>query len=300
MDLQTLSIHAFLGTTTAIICSIWAHKFKLQTLENAKKLKTISQQRRELEMANQELIIREEELKQNLEEITTLQEQLLQAKDKTIEKYLKNIQSSINYASRIQYALLPTDEFFKSCLPDSFIYYQPKDIVSGDFYFIDKIGNKVFLACADCTGHGVPGAFMSLIGSESIYYVLKSYEVEKLNAVFILQELNKKIKKALLKDQQSLQIKDSIEIGLCVIDTLQKKVEFAGAKNSLIYFQKGELFYIQGSKCSIGYNYANYAESFSSHVFTYAQEETMMYLFSDGYKDQFHHQTGKKTQLKRI
>jgi len=295
MDLHTFIIHALLAGGVSFISGFWAYKLRKQTLASANQNKMIQLKNEELKHINNELQLTEEELRQNLEEISTIQEQLI-VKNRIIEKHNDNMQASINYAKRIQQAILPSDEFFKSCLPESFIYYRPKDIVSGDFYFIDQKDEKIYLAVADCTGHGVPGAFMSLIGSESLYYIIKSHPNHQLNSSFILKELNKKIKKTLL--QNKARLRDGMEIGMCVIDIKTQTVDFAGARGELIYFKNNQLFSIEGNKHFIGFDIldkeSESEEDFTSHSISFADDDITLYLFSDGYKDQFGEISGRK------
>ncbi|MCS7003807.1 MAG: SpoIIE family protein phosphatase [Cytophagales bacterium] len=297
MDLQTFIIHGSLAGIISGISGMWAYTLKKNTIERALKLKIIQDKSCILEQLNKELQVREEELKQNLEELNTMQDELI-SKNRMIEKHINNIRASINYAKRIQEALLPSEDFFKKYLPESFVYYRPKDVVSGDFYFLEEKDNKIYLAVADCTGHGVPGAFMSLIGSESIYHIIKSFSTEQLTSSFILNQLQKKIEGTFLKEEET--IKDGMEIGICVIDLQAQTIEFAGAKNSLIYFKNNTIHIVEGDKIGIGYNYNNKISNnlqFNSTQISYRDGDITFYLFSDGYKDQFYHQNGKKLNM---
>ncbi|MBN2520870.1 MAG: HAMP domain-containing protein, partial [Bacteroidales bacterium] len=169
---------------------------------------------------------------------------------KEIEQQKKNITDSIHYAKRIQNAILPNDEDFVDLLPDSFKIYMPKDIVSGDFYYLNKRDNITIVAAVDCTGHGVPGAFMSIVGHNQISYAINSKGITKPSE--ILNELNYGVTHTLKQTSGVRSVRDGMDISLISFDKNFKKVEFAGAYNPLIIIRNNELMQIKGDKFPIG------------------------------------------------
>ena len=194
----------------------------------------------------------------------------------------KDIKESIKYASYIQAAILPDAKEFNTILPDSFILYQPRDLVSGDFYWIIKKKHRIALAAADCTGHGVPGAFMSIMGINYLN-LINSQCIPLSNK--ILNLLREHVMKALHQKGDFNEQKDGIDMTVCVIDTEKRHIEFSGANNPLIYFNKKGLNVIKGDRMPIGVSPIE-EESFTRHILSF-DEVDMMYIFSDGYPDQF-------------
>ncbi|MDM8514820.1 SpoIIE family protein phosphatase [Desulfobacterales bacterium HSG16] len=215
-----------------------------------------------------------------------------------IEQKNKDITASIAYAKRIQEALLPQKERIQSALPESFILFKPRDIVSGDFYWFDQKDEKIFIAAADCTGHGVPGAFMSMLGISFLNEILNGkvlYQPDKM-----LNALNSNIFRAL--KQEKTHNKDGMDIALCMIDNQQKRVEFAGANNFLIVIQDDNLHEIKGDRLSIGGRRRRLKENlFTLHSHSYdISQKTRCYMSSDGYSDQFGGDSSKKFTRKRL
>ncbi len=210
-----------------------------------------------------------------------------------IEEKNKNITASINYAVRIQKASLPQVTTIQTELPDSFILFKPKDIVSGDFYWFSKSEDKIIIAAIDCTGHGIPGAFMSLIGINLLSGIVNENKITEADE--ILNELHRRVQLALKQDVTANQ--DGMDAALCVIDTNNKKVDFAGAKNPLVYIQNDTLFRIKGDKKSIGGKQVE--GKFTKHTIS-AEEPTSFYIFSDGFQDQFGGKNGRKFMIKNM
>lgn len=206
--------------------------------------------------------------------------------NKKIEEQNKNIRSSINYAKRIQEAMLPKTEQYPSVFKDSFIFFKPRDTVSGDFYWMSEIKNgasmDIAFAAVDCTGHGVPGAFMSMIGIKALNGLINRGLAE---TNFMLDALDREIKTALRQEISGNN--DGMDIALCIYREKEKMLEFSGAKNPLVYVQNHELFKIKGDTHSIGGRQKN-SDSFhfKKHQIR-IDKPTVLYLFSDGYKDQF-------------
>ena len=209
----------------------------------------------------------------------------------------RNITDSINYAKRIQEALMPSEKFFKKILPDSFVLHQPKDIVSGDFFWISERGKKIYVAAVDCTGHGVPGAFMSIIGFELFRKITHNQYID--DPSHILNILNREFEE-IFKDVDSVTLKDGMDIAFCVIDKETRVLEFSGAVNPIYLIREDKITEIRGARFSVG------LDDFTEEVQTFEnkqivlQEDDVIYLFSDGYADQFGGPEGKKFKYRRF
>jgi ligand-binding sensor domain-containing protein/serine phosphatase RsbU (regulator of sigma subunit) len=230
---------------------------------------------------------------------TIVEQNILVEKQKEIvEERNKNITHSINYALRIQQAFLPSKEEICSSLPESFILFKPKDIVSGDFYFFYKKEQTVFIAAVDCTGHGVPGAFMSIIGAERLAdAVSQSNDTSE-----ILSRLNRGVKKSLHQSDMDESTRDGMDIAICTVDTENRIVKYAGANRPLWIIRKGQktLEEIKATRRAIG-GLTEDDQQFDTHKIQLQQGDTF-YLCTDGYADQFSN-TGKKlttTKMKDI
>ena len=219
-----------------------------------------------------------------------------------IYKQNENITNSIAYAQRIQEAILPVENSFKDFFNDSFIFFKPRDVVSGDFYWFRKITakdnpeyeNAIVVAAVDCTGHGVPGAFMSMIGVNFLENITRRGIIEPAK---ILNELHKTIRKSL--KQQKNDNRDGMEMSIAVIRDNYKKLEFAGAKNPLIYISKEEMNIIKGDPAPIGGLQLEDERIFTNYVIDIKQP-TAFYLYSDGFADQFGGPEGDKFSSKRL
>lgn len=208
----------------------------------------------------------------------------------------QNITSSLNYAKRILDAMLPSEKFFNKILPDSFLFFKPKDIVSGDFYWISEQNGKVFVAAVDCTGHGVPGALMSIIGFDILENIIHEQKIE--NPAQILNRLSHGIAYTFNKEGQS-DVKDGMDIALCVIDQPNKKLEYAGAFNPLYLIRENNLTEIKGDRFSVGMLTQNLGVKFKKHDID-LQKGDFLYIFSDGYADQFGGPKQKKFKYRRF
>ncbi|MFH2141761.1 MAG: two-component regulator propeller domain-containing protein [Bacteroidota bacterium] len=210
----------------------------------------------------------------------------------------KNITDSINYAKRIQEAMMPSEYLFKKLLTQSFILYKPKDIVSGDFYWIAEKNNKIFIAAVDCTGHGVPGAFMSIIGFDLLRNITKDQGIE--NPAQILNQLNNGVIETFSKHSESQEVKDGMDVSLCVINKNQKQIEYSGAMNPLYIIRNNKVIEIKGNRFSVGtIGFGQMSEKFENHIIPY-NDGDMVYIFSDGYQDQFGGPLGKKFKFRRF
>lgn len=248
-----------------------------------------------------ELAAKNEEINQINEELTlTLETVQLQKDD--IDSKNKKITDSLIYAQRIQKAILPHHQEISQHFSDYFILYQPKDIVSGDFYFFAQVpatesqNEKLVLAVVDCTGHGVPGAFMSIIGNEVLNEIVNGRRISSPD--LILRELHDGIYKGL--HQNETESKDGMDLSILVIDKQAGIAEFAGAKTTIIYMQNEQLSEIKGDRIPIG-GYSVRPKNFNKHQIPLLPNgKTMFYLFSDGYQDQFGGVENKKFMYPRL
>ena len=204
--------------------------------------------------------------------------------------------ASLRYAQMIQRALMPDPDMLKGKVKDFFILFLPRDIVSGDFYYTFLTKQKMCIAAADCTGHGVPGAFMSILGISFLNEIMQP-DIN-LNANRVLNLMREKIMKALHQTGNCREAQDSIDIGLCVVDCFSGKMQFSGANRPLLRLRDGELAEFRPDKMTIG------VDPVLESSFTNQKIETkpgdMFYLFSDGFADQFGEITDKKFKYKHL
>jgi len=191
------------------------------------------------------------------------------------------IMESIRYAQRIQAAVLPPEDLIKRLIPEHFIFYRPRDIVSGDFYWIRQEENKVYLAAADATGHGVPGAFMSMLGMSLMNEISMNF---KGNAADFLSVLRAKIKDSLRQSEYESSPKDGMDVSLCIIYPEEKRMEYAGAYNPLLCIRDNELLEYKADKMPIGIHYAEKSQFTNTSI--ELKENDIYYMFSDGFPDQ--------------
>jgi len=250
--------------------------------------------RKKQKLANQALSQKNEEIKQQKEEITMIADNLTSA-NAEISKKNQDITSSLNYAKRIQEAFLPNPADLRQHVPESFVFFKPRDIVSGDFYFFTEQDNLLFFGAIDCTGHGVPGAFMSIIGNDLLAEIVLRHG--KTEPGEILSALNIEVRRVLR--QGETQNRDGMDVAFCAWNPETKQLKFAGAKNPLwmvVKSQEPEL--IKGSRYPIGGAQSEDA-TFPTHV-REISEPTWVYLYSDGFQDQFGGSKGKKFMSKRF
>ncbi len=213
----------------------------------------------------------------------------IESQKKKIETTSRKLHSSINYAKRIQEAMLPDQQSIKQALPESFILFKPRDIVSGDFFWFAEQDDKQFIAVVDCTGHGVPGALMSMIGNELLNEVINLRNIHEPSQ--ILRELHYGVRQDL--KQRDTHNADGMDMVICVIDKKTKELSFAGAKNPLVYIQNGDLHYIKGDRFPIGGKQVGSVRNYTTHKIAF-HAPTNFYLYSDGYQDQFGGEKGIK------
>jgi len=212
-----------------------------------------------------------------------------------LDVLVKSIKDSITYAERIQKAMMPSEFLIKKLLNESFVLYRPKDIVSGDFYWIAEKGDKIFIAAVDCTGHGVPGAFMSIIGFDLLRNITREQGVE--DPAEILNRLSYGVSETFSKNIGEQSVKDGMDMALVVLNKSENTLEYAGALNPLYIIRDDELIEIKGNRFSIGS--VENDDKFDNHKVA-LQKNDMVYIFSDGYADQFGGTLGKKYKFRRF
>ncbi len=213
-----------------------------------------------------------------------------------LEQRDKDLTDSLVYAKRIQEALLPSELYFRRHFKDAFILFRPKDIVSGDFYWIGSKGDKIFIVAADCTGHGVPGALMSMIGINIIEKTISELNIETPSQ--ILGVLNKSLEQTFSREKNlGTIIRDGMDVSLCVVDKNRRKLEYAGAFLPLYHIRNNSLHEIKPDKLIIGMNPEG--EEYHNHEIE-IMEDDIFYLFSDGYADQFGGNENKKFMYRRF
>jgi len=214
---------------------------------------------------------------------------LLEKQKKEIQQKNKHITDSINYAKTIQEAILPSSRTFKSFFPQSFIFHKPKAIVSGDFYWMAQKDDKIICAVADCTGHGVPGAFMSLLGNNILDNVVKKMDVTE--PALVLEYLNEAIIAVMAQGKEN-SAGSGMDIALISFDRSLRRMEYAGARNPIYLVRKGNLLEIKPDKASIGFSQKE-PTVYLKQVHE-LEEGDLIYLFSDGYPDQMGGTNGRK------
>lgn len=216
----------------------------------------------------------------------------IELQSQKIEVFYKQVTDSIRYAKRIQEAILPPDSLVKKLLPDSFVLYKPKDIVSGDFYWIEQVNDRVVFAAVDCTGHGVPGAFMSIVGHNLLKQITSKNKFTQPSK--ILDDLSNDVSETLhQRNYEESTTKDSMDITICSYNQKTRDLEFAGALNPLFVVRDGELHEIKGNKFPAGIFLEKENKKFTNHKLK-MEKGDVVYIFSDGYADQFGGPKGKK------
>lgn len=206
------------------------------------------------------------------------------------------IMADIRYASRIQRAILPDISHYEELINQYFIFHLPKSFVSGDFYWIKRYKDKLIFAVGDCTGHGVSGALMHMLGTVYLNSIIAEDTFK--NASDILEQLRSKIMKLLHQKGNMGETQDGMDIALCIVDCTNKTIEFAGANNPLYIIRNNELIEYKGDRMPVGIH-INFNKSFTNHIIEIKSND-VIYLFSDGYADQFGGESGKKFRYKKF
>lgn len=271
-------------------------------MQKRKANKQLEQQKIELEVKSDQINSKNLDLEDAMEQI---------------QYQNKNIMQSINYAQRIQEAMMPKQDLMQTLFKESFIFFKPRDIVSGDFYWFKEVqpkrngvknaslpigkdggsdtglDKKFIVSAVDCTGHGVPGAFMSMLGYNLLNDIVGKGVVEPNE---ILSQLHQGIRTSL--NQDATQNRDGMDMALCVIDPENKTMEYSGAQNPLIYIQDGRLYRIRGNKFPVG-GFQVEHHNYTKHVIK-IDKPTTCYIFSDGFHDQFGGPQGRKFMTKNF
>lgn len=245
------------------------------------------------------LIAEKEHLEQVVKERTAevvAQKEEIEVQNEKIATQNEEIKSSIQYASRIQNAILTPKNQIGKIFPENFILFLPRDIVSGDFYYITQIGNKKICVIADCTGHGVPGGFMSMLGVSFLTQIIS--ETSDIHASTILNKLRQQVITALHQTSEIGGSKDGMDLALYIFDEQTMTVEFAGANNPLILISNGELNHIKGDKMPIGIHMRS--DMSFTDVEIPVKKGDVLYTFSDGYADQFGGDDARKFMIKNL
>lgn len=264
-------------------------KNEVMSINNTQKLKKIEFEYQFRSLTNEAEEIKKKN-KQIVEAFTKIEIQRNEIESKNIA-----ITDSIHYAKRIQTAILPDDVKVKQLLPNSFVYYEPKDIVSGDFYWIEKVNNHVVFSVIDCTGHGVPGAFVSLIAYNMINKVVLEQQITKPSE--ILNRLDVLMRNLFTNSKDK--IRDGVDMGICSLNTKTNELQFSGAFHSLFICKSNELVEIKGSRESIGFSTSESKKEFINHQMLLEKGSTI-YLSTDGFPDQFGGVKGKKLKWKGL
>ena len=223
----------------------------------------------------------EQKVVERTKEIAEQKEEIEAQRDK-ITEINHEITDSIRYAKRLQTAVMPDNELISTMLSDYFVFFRPKDIVSGDFFWAKKQNDKVIVCAADCTGHGVPGGFLSMLGMSFLNEI--SAHEKDFKAHEILNLLRARVKGTLIKEGQENETKDGMDICLCIIDEKNRKVQYAGANNPLYIIRNKEVMEFAADKMPIG-AYLAEKESFTNNEID-LQANDEIFMFSDGYRDQ--------------
>lgn len=217
-------------------------------------------------------------------------------KSSKLELAYREIRDSITYAKRIQESILPSNELILKVFTNSFVFYRPKDIVCGDFYWFAQKGDEVLLAAVDCTGHGVPGALMTVIGNSLLNQIISTST--STDPAVLLGMLDKKLLET-FQQHGNFSTNDGMDAAVFRYKINKREITFAGAKRPLYMFKNGELIEVKGNKSPIGSFGHDYDKMFTSHKINVNPNDTV-YLFSDGVQDQFGGSDGKKFMIKRF
>ena len=245
-----------------------------------------------IKMRERQLIKEKRILEEKVEERTIE----ISKKNKELEVYNKNVTGSIKYAKRIQDAMLPDEEYLKGILPEHFILYKPRDIVSGDYYWATKKEDLLIVAAVDCTGHGVPGAFMSMLGITLLDEIVNKKNIT--DTAEILNQMREAVIKSLKQRGVRGETQDGMDIALCSINEKTLEAQFSGAYNPLYVIRNDEMVRYKGNRMPIGIYYKK-ANQFTSQKIQLEQNDHI-YLFTDGYIDQFNEYTGEKLMTKNF
>lgn len=243
-------------------------------------------------------ILSKREAEQEVFSIRQLNEELTKIY-RALELAHTEIKSSIKYAKQIQSAILCKKEILAHHFPESFLLYKPKDIVSGDFYWFVPRDGKLYVATADCTGHGVPGAFMSILGTTLLNRIISDATINTPSQ--ILDALDKSVRNILGKEHEDDEVsetRDGMDIAVCCINEATREVQYAGANRPLLYFSGGNLEMIKGDRRAIG-GHNHVSGDFTDHTIRLGEGDRL-YMLTDGFADQLGGRSGKKMMIKKL
>lgn len=247
------------------------------------------------EITSRLALARSKEMIEKEHSIVIQQKREIEQQHGQLEEKTREITDSINYAKRIQTAFIPTQQAFAAHLPESFVYFRPKDIVSGDFYWITRKNECVFYVTADCTGHGVPGGFMTMLG---LSFLDEIVEIKgEMHTDMIVNKLRDRIISTLKQSGDAGENKDGMDVAVCSIDTKRKMLSFTGANNPIYICRHGELIELKPDKQPCGFYFEPRPFSRTDYQL---QSGDIIYSFTDGYADQFGGAQGKKFRYKEL
>lgn len=283
LSVTLVSILSCVGSILVLASQNLSSETKAETLlhRSEQNSRELQEQQALIQEKNNQLLKSQKELQRNMKVLQTTQDTLAK-QNRALEIEHTKTQEGLNYAKRIQFSILPDDDQLARVIPESFILYKPKDIVSGDFYWISQHEKKTIVAAVDCTGHGVPGALVSLIGNN----VLNEAITEKglTDPVKILRSVDRGLSLKLKHEEGA--IRDGMDLGICVFEPKGKskiKLTYGGAKNTLYVVSKGELTTLKGDRKSIGFVRKGFNYSKQDLIL---QKGDLVYLTTDGYIDQ--------------
>jgi len=316
-----VSLAAFLvsGCLTGVFLTlalVEAHKEKLP-LPEAVEAEPVSKQPEEtrdqvveknaqLNDFNEELAAATRYLLQRNEELDDMKKELV-SKNNIAQKKLNdvtrigdalvNLQQSIDYASRIQKGIFYDANVITRAFREAFIFLRPRDKVSGDFYWFSQTDDMIVVCAVDCTGHGVPGAFMTVMGNDMLSHIVNESKITRPDQILFM--MDQKVREVFQKDLYSFQVNDGMDMAICTIYTKAAKLQYAGAKNPLIWFREGQVNLVKGSRFSIGGTHRKKEKHFELHTLDIAEGD-VFYIFTDGFQDQFGGPDRRKYMTKRF
>jgi sigma-B regulation protein RsbU (phosphoserine phosphatase) len=235
-----------------------------------------------------------EKLNHSLQQLQSAHREILATNNK-INTVIRQLTDSINYADLIQQAILPHKKDVRMVFKESFVLFKPRDIVGGDFFWVLESGSRLMIAAIDCTGHGVPGAFISILGYQLMREIIVIHKVWQPDS--ILNRLHRSINSVFSREKTD--IRGGMDVALCSLDLQNQTLEFSGARSPLIYFHDNRLCHVKGNNFPVGGFTRKQDKVFAKQVIPY-RDSTMCYIFSDGFPDQLGGDRGRRFTLKRF
>lgn len=299
-SIRNMTFNAFDSTNKKNVRLLRMIKIKNNNLNKSNKelsqlTEEISTQMEYLKVLNTELVEQNEKIANQNIKLESQSKEILTQRD-LLMQYKQNIDDSITYASYIQQALLPSEDALKENFHDHFILYQPRNIIGGDFYFIKKIEDQIIIAAADCTGHGVPGALLSMLGIASLSEIV--YRNEIYSTSMILTDMKREVMTVLNRKGNLYDAKDGMDISICKINTKTLELQFSGAHNPIFVIRGQELIHLKADKILVGNSIVG--DGIFTHQNLKLEKGDCIYLFSDGYSDQLGGGARKKFLLRNF